>query len=309
MPIIEGVLKPLLHTLTELDLASTLVLLIDVGAVAYLLYRLILLAKGTRAWQIITGLFLFFLLMYISGKLGLSTLNWLMRQVLPLGPVALVILFYPELRHVLEEMGRLGFWGQRINPLGKESLNRVVSEVVRAATEMARQKTGALVVFEPYPALDYYVSPGVPIDAKVTSRLLTSLFYPGNPLHDGAVVICGDRIIAAGCTLPLTENPMVDQNVHMRHKAAIAASERGAVALVVSEETGIISVAFSGRLQRGFREDTLRERLLSLLSSQPSAQALESLRQTVRWRPTWSFMRRQSEQSKAGQSSAQTERR
>lgn len=305
MSVLETVFKPLLVTLQELDIASTLVLLADILAVAYLLYRLILLAKGTRAWQIMSGLFLFFLLMYVSGKLGLTTLNWLMRQVLPLGPVALVILFYPELRHVLEEIGRLGFWGQSINPIGRESLASVVNEVVRAATEMARQKTGALIVFEPYSSLDYYVSPGVPIDAKVNARLLTSLFYPGNPLHDGAVVICGDRIIAAGCTLPLTENPMVDQNVHMRHKAAIGVSERGAVALVVSEETGIISVAFSGRLQRGFREDTLRERLMNLLTAQPPKQALESLRQTMRRRPLWMFGRRHQRQPQP----AQAERR
>ena len=305
MSVVETVFKPLLHTLQGLDVASTLVMLADILAVAYLLYRLILLAKGTRAWQIMSGLFLFFLLMYVSGKLGLTTLNWLMRQVLPLGPVALVILFYPELRHALEEMGRLGFWGQSINPIGRENLSGVVNEVVRAAMDMARQRVGALIVFEPYPSLDYYVSPGVPIDAKVSARLLTSLFYPGNPLHDGAVVIWNDRIIAAGCTLPLTENPMVDQNVHMRHKAAIAASERGAVALVVSEETGIISVAFSGRLQRGFREDALRERLMSLLTAQPPKQALESLRQTMRWRPTWGFSRRQP----SGQSSARTEKR
>lgn len=302
MSVVETLLKPLLVTLRDLDVASTLVLLADILAVSYLLYRLILLAKGTRAWQIMSGLFLFFLLMYVSGKLGLSTLNWLMRQVLPLGPVALVILFYPELRHALEEMGRLGFWGQSINPLGRENLNQVVSEVVRAAAEMARQRVGALIVFEPYPSLDYYVSPGVPIDAKVSARLLTSLFYPGNPLHDGAVVICGDRIVAAGSTLPLTENPLVDQNVHMRHKAAIAASERGAVALVVSEETGIISVAFSGKLQRGFREETLHERLMSLLSTQPSRQALDNLRQTVRWRPIWGGARQQAK--KAGQSSS-----
>jgi diadenylate cyclase len=305
LSVVETVFKPLLHTLQGLDVASTLVMLADILAVAYLLYRLILLAKGTRAWQIMSGLFLFFLLMYVSGKLGLTTLNWLMRQVLPLGPVALVILFYPELRHALEEMGRLGFWGQSINPIGRENLSGVVNEVVRAAMDMARQRVGALIVFEPYPSLDYYVSPGVPIDAKVSARLLTSLFYPGNPLHDGAVVIWNDRIIAAGCTLPLTENPMVDQNVHMRHKAAIAASERGAVALVVSEETGIISVAFSGRLQRGFREDALRERLMSLLTAQPPKHALESLRQTMRWRPTWGFSRRQP----SGQSSARTEKR
>jgi len=305
LSVVETVFKPLLHTLQGLDVASTLVMLADILAVAYLLYRLILLAKGTRAWQIMSGLFLFFLLMYVSGKLGLTTLNWLMRQVLPLGPVALVILFYPELRHALEEMGRLGFWGQSINPIVRENLSGVVNEVVRAAMDMARQRVGALIVFEPYPSLDYYVSPGVPIDAKVSARLLTSLFYPGNPLHDGAVVIWNDRIIAAGCTLPLTENPMVDQNVHMRHKAAIAASERGAVALVVSEETGIISVAFSGRLQRGFREDALRERLMSLLTAQPPKQALESLRQTMRWRPTWGFSRRQP----SGQSSARTEKR
>lgn len=245
-------------------------MLVDISCVTYLGYRLILLAKGSRAMQVLWGLLVFFLLVYLSGKLGLTTMHWILRQMLLLGPVVLVLLFYPELRHLLEEFGRLGFWRAGVSPVPKEGLHPLVNEVVKAVMEMARKKIGALMVFEPYPQLDHYLSPGIPLDARVTNKLIVSLFYPGNPLHDGAAVICGDRLIAAGCTLPFTENPMIDQSVHMRHKAAIGVSERGAIALVVSEETGIISIAFNGRLQRGFREDTLRDRLLELLGPPPS---------------------------------------
>ncbi len=255
-----------------MNLVATVVTVIDILLVTYLLYRLILLAKGTRAWQIFYGLFLFLFMVYASGKLGLTTFNWVLRQVLPLGPVALVILFYPELRHFLEVIGRLGIWGQQaISPINKEHLHPVVNEIVSAATTMAKERTGALIIFEPYAELDHYLSAGTPLDAKVTAKLLTALFYTGNPLHDGAVVVVNDRIVCAGATVPFSENQHIDEAVHMRHKAAIGASERGAVALVVSEESGIISLAFEGKLQRGFREDGLRKRLIELLSPSQSS--------------------------------------
>ncbi|MHB1463430.1 MAG: diadenylate cyclase [Armatimonadota bacterium] len=261
-----------------MNLRASVVMVIDILLVSYLLYRLILLAKGTRAWQLFYGLFLFLFMVYISGKLELNTLNWVLQQVLPLGPVALVILFYPELRHFLEVIGRLGLWGQQaISPINKEHLHPVVNEIVSAACTMAKDRTGALIIFEPYAELDHYLSPGTPLDAKVTAKLLTALFYTGNPLHDGAVVVVNDRIVCAGATVPFSENQHIDEAVHMRHKAAIGASEHGAVALVVSEESGIISLAFEGKLQRGFRDDALRKRLIELLGPSQNARHLDTL--------------------------------
>lgn len=273
-----------------MNLWASVVTVIDILLVSYLLYRLILLAKGTRAWQLFYGLFLFLFMVYLSGKLELTTLNWVLRQVLPLGPVALVILFYPELRHFLEVIGRLGLWGQQaISPINKEHLHPVVNELVTAACTMASDRTGALVIFEPYAELDHYLSTGTPLDAKVTSKLLTALFYTGNPLHDGAVVIVNDRIVCAGATVPFTENQHIDEAVHMRHKAAIGASERGAVALVVSEESGIISLAFEGKLQRGFREEMLRKRLIELLGPTGSSRYHDSFHSSALRKGVLSF--------------------
>ena len=253
----------LIATLRALDYGQLFRAVLDVSVVAYVLYRLILLAKGRRAWQILIGLGVFFLLVIASQYLGLVTLNWLLRQVTPLGPVAIVILFYPELRELLERLGRIDFWGAPIHVIQRENMVETIEELVRAVMLLSPRKTGALIVVERETGLDDIVATGTVLDAEVTAELLNTIFYAGTPLHDGAVILRGRRLVAAGCTLPLSDSPNIATNVHMRHRAAIGASENSdAVVIIVSEETGTISLAIRGKLIRGLKNDTLRTKLL-----------------------------------------------
>jgi diadenylate cyclase len=240
--------------------------LIDIFAVSWLIYRLLLLAKGTRAWQIIIGLMIFFTAVAVSDWLNLYVLNWLLKSAFPLGPVALVILFLPELRHALEEFGRPGFWGRSLGLVPAEQMTEMIDAVVTAVSTLSVKRIGALIVFERESGLEDIVATGTPLNAMATSALIGTIFHKGTPLHDGAVVIRDGAIVAAGCTLPLTASPRVDATVHTRHKAALGMSEESdAVVIVVSEETGTVSIAVGGRLIRGLRDDTLRERLMQLL--------------------------------------------
>lgn len=237
----------------------------DILIVSYLIYRLMMLAKGTRAWQIITGLIVFVGMLLFSTWAHLSALTWMLQQILPLGPVAIVILFYPELRHALEEVGRLGFWGKGFTGLDREDLTSMVGEIVQTAERLSDKKIGALMVLERETGLSNIVETGTLINSEVNADLLCTLFYPGSPLHDGAAVIRRDRVVAAGCTLPLSESREVQgMQVHTRHKAALGISEQSdALVVVVSEETGIISLAFGGKMARGLRDDgRLRDLLI-----------------------------------------------
>lgn len=234
----------------------------DILIVAYLIYRLMMLAKGTRAWQIIWGLGVFAIIFALSSWAQLHALNWILRQLFQVGAVALVILFLPELRHALEDLGRLGFWGKGYTGLDKQDLAAIVGELVRAAGNLSDKRIGALIVLERETGLTDVIDTGTLINALVSAELLGTIFYPGCPLHDGAAIVRRDRVVAAGCTLPLTDNP-IGIPVHTRHKAALGMSERSdAVILVVSEETGIISLASEGKMERGLRDDRLRDRLM-----------------------------------------------
>lgn len=236
---------------------------VDVIVVAYLVYRLMMLAKGTRAWQIFIGLLVFVVILWFSDWAQLTALEWLLKQMFLLGPVAIVILFYPELRHALEEVGRLGFWGRNFAVLEKEDVSLMVVELVRAASNLSDKKIGALIVLERDTGLTDIIETGTMLNASVTAELLGTIFYPGSPLHDGAVVVRRDRVIAAGCTLPLSESREIGTMVHTRHKAALGMTEQSdAVVVVVSEETGIISFVLGGKMVRGLRDEALRDRLM-----------------------------------------------
>ena len=249
-------------TLRTLPVRDILWACFDIVVVAYLLYRLIILAKGRRAWQIILGIGVFFAFLIVSEKLGMITLNYVLRQVTPLGPVAVVILLYPELRDILERLGRLDFWGAPIHVTPREDVSLTIEKVVRTAVVLSGTKTGALMVLERETGLDDIITTGTPLDCEVSQALLGTLFYEGTPLHDGAVIIRGNRIAAAGCRLPTTESPNVGANVHMRHRAAIGMSENSdAITVVVSEERGTISLTLNGKLIPGLSETVLRQRL------------------------------------------------
>lgn len=258
--------RQLAANFSHADLGVWLIQLLDVLVVAYVFYRLILLTRGTRAWQILWGLGIFFAAVSLSAELHLETLYWLLQKFVYMGPVAIVILFYPELRHALEEMGRLRWWGSHFSFLAGEDVNRMVDEIVKAAVDLAHRKVGALVVVERETRLDDIVATGKRMDADLSSELLSTIFHPGSPLHDQAVVISGRRIVAASCVLPLSDDPSVGLGVHTRHRAALGVSEvSDAVVVVVSEETGAISVCSNGRLIRGLNKETLRDWLLSAL--------------------------------------------
>ncbi|MGC8863882.1 MAG: diadenylate cyclase CdaA [Armatimonadota bacterium] len=231
---------------------------LDIFLVAAVLYWLIMLSKRTRAWKIIWGLLTFLLLVFLTERLQLHTLNYLLRSFLPLGPVAIVILFYPELRHALENMGQLAGWGTRFALLEREDTSSLIPVVVRAACRMSERQIGALIVIMREDGLDDIAATGTRLDAAVSEELLLSIFTPGGPLHDGAVLIRGNRVVAAGCILPLSESTQVGHMIHTRHKAALGvAEESDAAVVVVSEETGTISLALDGKLHRGLNEESL----------------------------------------------------
>lgn len=245
------------------DLAHTgwttiLSTVLDIFLVAAAIYWLILLSKRTRAWQIIWGLIVFLILVSVTDRLQLHTLNYLLKQFIPLGPVAIVILFFPELRHALENMGRVAGWGRGFAVLPEEDVSSLMSTITKAVCKMSKKQIGALIVIEREHALEDIISTGTRLDAEVSDDLIGAIFYPGNPLHDGAMVIRGTRMVAAGCILPLSESAHVGTMVHTRHKAALGVAEQSdAAVVVVSEETGTISIALEGKLHRGLNEESL----------------------------------------------------
>ena len=241
--------------------------IVDVLVVTVVIYWVLWVAQGTRATQLIRGIIILLALVYFLGtSLQLTTLNWLLRQAWPALIVGIPIIFQPELRRALEQLGHTGAWLPHFATGEDEVQERMVDELVRAAAQLARHRYGALVVIERETGLQEYAERGVPIDAYLTRQLLINIFYPNSPLHDAAVLIRGDRVVAASVVLPLTDNISATGQLGTRHRAAIGISEESdALAVVVSEETGQIAVAHNGRLIRNLDQDRLRRVLRSLL--------------------------------------------
>jgi len=258
---------------------ETLVHVFDILLVAYLNYRLLSLTRGSRAWRILGGVVAFVILLIISNLLHLSTLHWILDKATLLAPVALVILLLPELRSALEGVGKLGFWPKRLAGLETNTAERTVDAIAHAASELASASVGALIVVEREASLEEIIANGVRLDARVSSPLLGSIFFDQNPLHDGAAVIRGDTIVAAACRLPLSEDPSLAQNLHMRHRAAVGATESNdCLAIVVSEERGSISLASEGSI-RTIAPQELKELLGRELRGYSSSARLARARQ------------------------------
>ncbi len=242
--------------------------IVDIILVAALVYWLIMLSRRTRAWHIIVGLLVYFGLFFLTSILQLHTLNYLLGAFIPLIPVAVVILFYPELRHILENLGKAGSWGRGLAMMAKEDISSLIHTIVKATVRMSERQIGALIVIEREHALDDIAATGTRLNAQVSEELIGSIFNPGSPLHDGAIIIRGKQIIAAGCTLPLSESAHVGTMIHTRHKAALGvAEESDAAVVVVSEETGTISLALEGKLHRGLDEEKLTHWLKRLTAA------------------------------------------
>jgi uncharacterized protein (TIGR00159 family) len=236
--------------------------LIDILIVAFLVYQLLRFLRGTHAVHIALGGVVLVGLYWASVLLNLQTVNWLLRTFLPFLVFGIIVVFQAEIRKGLAHLGRAPFFGGAARKRQEE----VVDEIVLAVTRLASEHTGAIVALEREMGLRSYIETGIALDAVVTYDLLVSIFHPATPLHDGAVVIQGHRIAAAACFLPLTVNPELSRTLGSRHRAAIGLSEdTDAVAIVVSEETGAISVVEDGRIRRGLDGPGLRRALLGAL--------------------------------------------
>jgi diadenylate cyclase len=238
--------------------------LLDIAIVSFLIYEFLLLIRGTRAVQMGVGTLLIVALFYVSRLAPLQTVNWLIRNMLVYVAFAAIVIFQSDIRRALAHFGQAPFFRYFYR---QEAADETIEEIVVAATMLSAQKVGAIVAVEREIGLRNYIESGIPLDATLTYDLLVTIFHPGSALHDGAVILQENRIAAAACFLPLTVNPRVSRELGTRHRAAIGLTEEGdAVAVIVSEETGYISLAIDGRIERALSSDDLRERLRSLVT-------------------------------------------
>jgi diadenylate cyclase len=238
--------------------------LVDIVLMSIILYRLLLIIKGTKAVQMIIGLGVLLLASLLSRYFELYTVDWLIQSFWAQIVLAIIILFQPEIRRALAQMGETHLFKTLTSAEELKSLE----EIVRATIALANRKIGALIAIERDTMLGDFIEIGTPLDAKVSKEIILSIFHPTSPIHDGAVVIRGNRIIAAGCFLPITMGPDISKSLGTRHRAGLGLSEEtDAVILIVSEETGTVSMAVEGKLERHLDMGTLRDVLTDLFAS------------------------------------------
>ncbi|MBR2924957.1 MAG: diadenylate cyclase CdaA [Clostridia bacterium] len=237
---------------------------VDILIVAFLLYKLLMLTKETRASAVLKGLLVLFLATWISDLFGLTAMSWILTNVLSNGALVLVILFQPELRKALEQLGR-GTIRDSFLKGGEDASKQTINEIANCMMNLSRRRVGALIVIEQKIGLKDVVETGTTLDSQISAALLENIFEPNTPLHDGAVLIRGDRVMAAGCILSLSDGKGISHELGTRHRAALGISETtDAISLIVSEETGIISFAREGRLTRHLDRTALEEVLASV---------------------------------------------
>lgn len=240
-------------------------LIIDLAIVIFLLYSFFRIVRGSRAWQLIKGIAFVVIATWISGLLNLKILNWILTGIMNLGVIAIIVIFQPELRRALEQLGTNKF--TQFFGIDKDLATKTkedIYKVVIAATELSKTKTGALIVIERDIKIQDIKATGIQMNAEVSPQLLVNIFEPNTPLHDGAVVISGNKIASAACVLPLADDKDISKDLGTRHRAAIGVSkESDSIVVVVSEETGKISVAKDGTLIADVREDVLKKILIS----------------------------------------------
>lgn len=232
--------------------------IIDIAIMAFLIYKVLSLVQSTKAANLLKGLFIFFAVLLLSDVLKLYGINYILSAMVDIGVLALIILFQPEIRQLLEQMGSRRFTALFMPVASVTGLEQAISQTVLACTEMSKTRTGALIVFEQDILLDDMIRSGTVLDATVSSELLKNIFFVKAPMHDGAVIIRNGRVQGAGCMLPLSKNVNLSRDLGMRHRAGIGMSENSdAVVVIVSEETGSISVAIGGMLKRHLKAETL----------------------------------------------------
>jgi diadenylate cyclase len=270
--------------------------LIDILLVAFVVYWIFILIRGTRAVRIVIGLSILYLVYLGAQALDLRLLSTLLQTGAVVGLFAVVVVFQPELRRALEQIGRVGSVNRFFVSHEVASAERVAREISRAARLLAGSRHGALIVLERETGLhDLATESGVPMHADLRAELLVTIFYRGTALHDGAVIVSGDKILAAGVLLPLSQNVLDSERYGTRHRAAIGISEQtDAMVIVVSEETGSISLVMRGRIERNLNEEKLRRRIFNLIRPQAPRRAVPLLRRTLEGR--WAMGRTEPEE-------------
>ena len=259
MEIFRTVAERGLNYMSNIGIADIL----DILIVAYLIYRVIILVRRTNTYNIARGLIIFLIALWISGMAKITMINYILRRAVEIGAIALLIIFQPELRKFLERMGRSFSQGRVASSSEMES---VIMQTIIACNDLSDSKTGALIIFERKVKLDDVIASGTVINSDVNAELLKNIFFNKAPLHDGAVIIRDGRIAAAGCVLPLTKSTNLSKDLGMRHRAGIGMSEQSdALVVIVSEETGAISVAIDGMLKRHLNSSTFDKILHSEL--------------------------------------------
>nr|WP_263323845.1 diadenylate cyclase CdaA [Neobacillus sp. Marseille-Q6967] len=243
----------------DFTLWEYLATIVDILLVWYVIYKLINLIKGTKAVQLLKGIFVILLARVVSEFFGLNTLSWIMQQTINWGFLAIIIIFQPELRRALEQLGRGRFFSRSSSPDDDEQ-EKTVEAIIKATDYMAKRRIGALISIERETGMSDYIETGIPLDAKISSELLINIFIPNTPLHDGAVIIQKNTVAAAACYLPLSESPFISKELGTRHRAALGISEvTDSITVVVSEETGNISLTKNGELHRNLTLDAFKE--------------------------------------------------
>ena len=243
--------------------------IVEILILTYLIYHILVWIKNTRAWSLLKGLLVVAVFVALAALFNMSTILWIVQHVTGIAVTAIVILLQPELRSAMEELGQTNILSSLFNldnPRTPEGLfsDKTITEIVRASFQMAKVKTGALIVIEQTTPLQEYIRTGIDMDALVTSQLLVNIFEKNTPLHDGAVIIKNNRIVAATCYLPLSENRM-DKGLGTRHRAGVGISEvTDSLTIIISEESGEVSLAYRGALTRNVTENELKERLVTL---------------------------------------------
>ena len=249
---------------------------VDILLVWFVIYKLITIVRGTKAVQLVKGIFVILLVKIISDTFHLQTLGWMMEQVLIWGFLAIAIIFQPELRRALEQLGRGRLFSRSGNQEGEDQ-EKMVESIIKAVDYMAKRRIGALISVERETGMGDYIETGIPLESKISSELLINIFIPNTPLHDGAVILQKNTVAAAACYLPLSESPFISKELGTRHRAALGISEvTDSLTVIVSEETGSVSLTKNGELHRDLKSEAFKELLTNELISKNSVKQTSS---------------------------------
>ena len=268
------------------DISMSPVDVVEILIISFLFYYILLWIKNTRAWNLFKGIMIILIFILLALIFHMNTILWLAENLLSVGLLALVIIFQPELRKALENLGGKNLFGRWFN-FGKTDndrfSDRTIEELIKASYAMGKVRTGALIVVEDEILLNEYVRTGIDVDAIISSQLLINIFEKNTPLHDGAVIVRGDRVVSATCYLPLSDSLVLSKDLGTRHRAAVGISEvSDSLTIVVSEETGKVSIALRGQIYHGVDADFLREKLRYLQNHNREVTGLELIRRRLK---------------------------